>query len=157
MPDRKPQRPRIDTIIKAIEEGTYDDKLGEIQQAVSTRLEEKRQALLAQVQELYGPDAQITTARSPRGIVSEHVHATARIEGDEAIEGVERTTAAPDPLPLDSPPVAEPTVLTPNADGPGPVETVRMPQQPSGVNPADEDENGYVSHSPIIGGIPMGL
>jgi hypothetical protein len=48
------RKQRIDTVIKGIKKGDYDDKLGQIQAAVENRQEHKRAQVLAKVVEVYG-------------------------------------------------------------------------------------------------------
>jgi hypothetical protein len=52
--DTVARRQRIDTVIKGIKKGDYDDKLGQIQAAVENRQEHKRAQVLAKVVEVYG-------------------------------------------------------------------------------------------------------
>jgi hypothetical protein len=52
--DTAARRQRIDTVIKGIKKGDYDDKLGQIQAAVENRQEHKRAQVLAKVVEVYG-------------------------------------------------------------------------------------------------------
>lgn len=60
-PRKTTQRPRIDAILRAIREGKYDDKLSDIQKAVSDRNEQRKAAVLKLVKEIYGPDSDVTT------------------------------------------------------------------------------------------------
>jgi hypothetical protein len=48
------RKQRIDTVIKGIKKGDYDDKLGQIQAAVENRQDHKRAQVLAKVFEVYG-------------------------------------------------------------------------------------------------------
>jgi hypothetical protein len=61
---RKSHRPRIDAIVNAIVRGDYDDKLGDIRRAIDTRNEARRDAVLAQVREVWGEDAEVVTAKA---------------------------------------------------------------------------------------------
>jgi hypothetical protein len=65
--EKKENRPRIDAILRAIREGKYDDKMTEIQNAISDRQKIRRDALMAEIQEVWGENAQVVTHRTPPG------------------------------------------------------------------------------------------
>lgn len=63
MPDRKPNRVRIDAILNAIRKGEYDDKLPDIRAAIDARLDYKRKEVLKLVQAVYGDEYSVTLHR----------------------------------------------------------------------------------------------
>lgn len=67
MSDQAKRRPRIDTILNAIKEGTYDDKLNDLQEALAARRKIKQEELLSLVQEVYGPNATIVQQKQQLG------------------------------------------------------------------------------------------
>jgi hypothetical protein len=60
MPERKPQRARIDGIVNAIKRGEYDDKLADLSDAIEDRRRDLREALLERIKEVYGVDYVVT-------------------------------------------------------------------------------------------------
>lgn len=135
MAERKQARTRIDAICNAIRKGEYDDKLAEIQKAVSERTEVKRKELLALVQEVYGPNATIQQhlpsvgGTFPRGVA---INSSGQPPWPESIDlGGQQTEASA----LDA--VEDETTAQDAAQ-------VIMP-------PEGPDENGFESRSPVIG------
>jgi hypothetical protein len=58
------RRVRIDAIVNAIKRGEYDDRLGEIQEAITARNEERQEHVLKLVKEVYGNDFVVTKPSS---------------------------------------------------------------------------------------------
>lgn len=54
------RRPRIDSVLKAIEEGRYDEQLRDLLDTINGRVEVKRQALMQQVRDTFGEGYEIT-------------------------------------------------------------------------------------------------
>jgi hypothetical protein len=53
------RRPRLDAMLRAIEEGKYDEELGQITEAVQKRNEIRKEAVLKMVSEVFGEDHKI--------------------------------------------------------------------------------------------------
>lgn len=53
------RRPRLDAMLRAIEEGRYDDDLAKITQAINQRNETRKEAVLKMVSEVFGEDHSI--------------------------------------------------------------------------------------------------
>lgn len=58
-----PRTPKVDSVIKAIQGGEYDDNIFEIRDAVQDRVKIKQDAVLELVHEIFGEEAQIVTPR----------------------------------------------------------------------------------------------
>jgi len=54
MTDNK--RPRIDAVIRAIKDGKYDDRIQDIQDAIDTRQDARKEQVAKMVELVYGPD-----------------------------------------------------------------------------------------------------
>lgn len=53
------RRPRLDAMLRAIEEGKYDDDLSEIKAAIQSRLEHRKEAVMKMVAEVFGEEHEI--------------------------------------------------------------------------------------------------
>ena len=53
------RRPRLDAMLRAIEEGRYDDDLSKITEAINKRNELRKEAVMKMVSEVFGEDAKI--------------------------------------------------------------------------------------------------
>lgn len=53
------RRPRLDAIIRSISEGKYDDELSEILGAIQKRNNERKEKVMAMVNEVFGDDYKI--------------------------------------------------------------------------------------------------
>ncbi len=58
------RRPRIDAIVRSIEEGKYDEELVQIADAIANRTEQRKQAVLKTVREVFGDDHKVVPAKS---------------------------------------------------------------------------------------------
>lgn len=67
--DRNRIRIEVDQVLANLAEGLYDDLLSKIAQAVSDRRKVRQEKALALVQEVYGPNATISTAPLNRDFV----------------------------------------------------------------------------------------
>lgn len=61
---RKPSVPKIERVVEFIHGGKYDGNLGWLRDAIDTRNETRKAAVLELVQEVYGKDAEITNSDS---------------------------------------------------------------------------------------------
>lgn len=111
MPDRKPNRLRIDAILNAIRKGDYDDKLADIRAAVDARLDHKRKEVLKLVQEVYGdeysvtlqrPKADIPPIKSGRFVNADAAPVTSAFGQDAEISGDDSASEDSDPQGIES-------------------------------------------------------
>jgi hypothetical protein len=177
-PRKRPARVRIDAIINSIKKGDYDDKLGDIKEAVALRYAEKRQELQERVLEVYGPDYEITEKPSPNPFISK-AQRGGELAPDPQSDGVKaRAAAVASELPQPGGDQSALGPFDPFGDGnvaddaprpvePQAVEIVSAPDRgaspafdnaggsspPQAVELADDDD-GYESRSPIITGGP---
>lgn len=61
---RKPSVPKIERVVEFIHAGEYDGNLGLLRDAIDTRNDTRKAAVLELVQEVYGKDAEITNSDS---------------------------------------------------------------------------------------------
>ena len=69
---KRQHRPRIDAVLRHIENGSYDEEIGQILAAVETRRASRQEAVLKMVKETYGEDFVVTnsfSAKIERGTV----------------------------------------------------------------------------------------
>jgi hypothetical protein len=138
----KPRRPRIDAIINAILKGEYDDQLGNLRTAIDRRNEARRADVLALVHEVYGENVSITATRA-RGAQPFSFDT----ESSEAnLDQLEQQAVRRNPFTEKAESQAEDSGPTPET----PAVVVRQPQA-AGDDPMQEDSDGYVSRSPVIG------
>lgn len=129
---RQVSRPRIDTICKAIVEGTYDDQITTIQDAINTRKSNRRAEVEALVLEVYGEGHVVVPKPNPF-IKKPHGIGTAITPSGQPGTIYKNDNGA-EPQPEGKTSVQ----VTPDA----------FPEIPGQLNIEDEIE----SHSPIIGG-----
>lgn len=54
--ENKTRRPRIDAVIRAIKEGSYDDKLNDLEDAIESRNDHRKEQVMKMVKRVYGED-----------------------------------------------------------------------------------------------------
>lgn len=59
------KRPRIDAVLRHIEAGSYDDEIDRILAAVEKRREDRQQAVLKMVKQVYGEDFDVARNSQP--------------------------------------------------------------------------------------------
>ena len=66
-PKKQPRqnRPRVDAVIRHIEQGSYDDHIGDLLAAIETRRAARQEAVLAQVKQVYGEDYTVVPEGQP--------------------------------------------------------------------------------------------
>jgi hypothetical protein len=60
------RRPRIDAIIRSISEGKYDEELVQIANAIADRTEQRKEAVLKTVREVFGDGHKIVPSKSEK-------------------------------------------------------------------------------------------
>lgn len=53
------RRPRLDAVIRSIKEGKYDEELIEISDAINSRIEDRKQAVMELVKKTFGQNATV--------------------------------------------------------------------------------------------------
>lgn len=56
MAETSKRRPRIDAVIRAIKDGSYDDKLDELEKAIDSRNDFRKEEIMKMVKKVYGED-----------------------------------------------------------------------------------------------------
>lgn len=64
-----PKRPRLDAVLRHIENGSYDDEIDRIIAAVEGRREARQEAVRQMVKEVYGEDFDVVGTPQPRATV----------------------------------------------------------------------------------------
>lgn len=139
-PQRKPRRPRIDAIINAIVKGEYDDRLGALRDAIDKRNEARREDVLALVHEVYGENATVTGTRGTEPMTLRQAKAD--------LDRLEQQTVRRNPFTEKAQAESE---LETSAVDTGTLGTVVRQPPAAGDEPIQEDSDGYVSRSPVIG------
>ena len=164
-PRQAPRRPRIDGIISAIGRGEYDDKLGELRQAITDRNEARKEKVLEQVREIWGTEATVIDTPAEKSMAAlarmtsgarpnpfKKVQETEVVEKTEQAESPE-TEAAESTERIESPGQTVETESTVVPESPGEIksssETVQVVRQP--FEDDLDEESDVISHSPVIG------